>query len=288
MSHSPPWTLRPATCCTMSWSGSGRRPGVPSSSSPITCARPLGWETGLQSLPSDRAASSESSRWTSLAPVRLKIRPSPIVQRKSSTTCGKRSTRAWSLGTGGAPPHLAALPVSSTAGGSGVPVGGICRSQLLDRDRRQHEAHRCGLCPLGRYRSAAWIVDGHERVPGANVGRADGESAEPAQHLLAADRNTLVRALGEGNSLCDCYGLCALGDDQHGDRTQTDAEDLCDGGAQPGRTRAEAVSVCAVSRQPSLCAYRAKTGMGVRLALTDCGRNDLRQPGAGSAADDGP
>ena len=49
-------------------------------------------------------------------------------------------------------------------------------------------------------------------------------------------------------------------------------------GRNLGAQRSQAVSLRAFSRQPALLAVRPQAGLGLRLALVDCGRNDLRQP----------
>src|SRR5271165_850577 len=311
MSRLLPSTLRPATCCMTNWSVYGPRRAGPSSSSRITCAKPQDWEIGWRSLPSGRAASSGSLRWNNLAHVRSKIRRSPGVRKKSSAICEKRSTRAWSRSTGfrhensrqtshllrdrdwsmargSAATPLAAVSISASPGSAGISLGGICRPQFLDCDSRQHETHSDRICTFGGNRRSAGRRNGQQQIFGADLGWSSGQPAESAQYLLASDGGAVVRAVRESDPFRGGDGLGALGHHCDGIRPQTAAKDLRHGRTKSGCTRLQTLSVCTFSCEPSLSAYRPQAGLGLRMALVDCGRNDFRQPRIGSTADDGP
>ena len=60
-----------------------------------------------------------------------------------------------SMAPGGAAAHLAALPLSIATRSVGIPVGGVCGPQFLDRNRSQHETHSDRICTFSGNRHSA-------------------------------------------------------------------------------------------------------------------------------------
>ena len=85
----------------------------------------------------------------------------------------------------------------------------VSRPQLLDRHRRQHEAHAARLWHLGGAGHGPRIGDGQQQVPGRNHGRPAGQPAEPAQHLLAAAGGAVVWTYGKSHPVRRRDGIAA-------------------------------------------------------------------------------
>ena len=86
----------------------------------------------------------------------------------------------------------------------------------------------------------------------------------------------MVRPDGESDSLRSSNGLAAFRYHRDGRRPKAHAQDLWHGWPQFGSARFRAVLARAVAREPAVHYLRTQAGMGLRLALADLGRNDLR------------
>jgi hypothetical protein len=98
---------------------------------------------------------------------------------------------------------------------------------------------------------------------------ATGDLSEEERPLL----HELIRGVAH-NSL---YGI----------GTAKCSANLCNGWAKSWRSSSVAVSLRALACEFAASAFRFEAGMGLRLALLNCRRNDFRNSGTWAARDDG-
>src|SRR5882724_5925419 len=192
------------------------------------------------------------------------------------------------MGPAGEVAHLAALPVPPALGRRRSVVGRLSGSQLLDWNRRHHEAHACRLQLVSRAWDDPRAGCGKLQVSGRHARRIAGKPPVVAQHLLDPAGRPLVRIDGEGHSVRRADGLSALGNDCNGRRPQADAEDLWYGWTQSGSEGISSFLVGAVAGQLAIHRFRFETRFCFRLALVNSGRNDFLESWPWSTADDGP
>src|SRR5258708_15348893 len=175
---------------------------------------------------------------------------------------------AWPLDLTGRTKNLASVSVPDSVGRRRSSLCRISRSQLLDRNSRQHAEGSNWLRDFGRARDGPGLGRSQQQVSGRDHGRAAGELAKFAQHLLVAVGAALVWAESECYPLRGDHGIAVVRDPRHGRRTETDAEDLWHGGSQLWSPRLQPVLVCAAARESFVHRFRAQEGMGICPALT--------------------